>query len=137
MEQGSGYFADVWNAVDAFLVLLVFVMYFLSPPLSHCVLALRLLRYPSVITQLSLKSSSVRRGNRLILKGSKDIQEGSWELDLSYITDRMIVMSWPAITAEAVYKNSLNEVQNFLGEDGSSSTIISCFPERFDVCRQA
>lgn len=115
MEQGHEYSKDLWNVLDAFIVLLIFIVYFISPSLSHCVLALRLLRYPSVITQLSLKSSKFRRGSRLILKGSKDIEEGSWELDLSYITERMIVMSWPAITAEAVYKNSLNEVQNFLG----------------------
>ncbi|ORY94764.1 protein-tyrosine phosphatase-like protein [Syncephalastrum racemosum] len=42
--------------------------------------------------------------------------EGGYNLDLSYITDRIIAMSFPAEGFEGMYRNSLKEVKRFLNE---------------------
>ena len=37
-------------------------------------------------------------------------------MDLTYITDRLIVMSYPASGFETVYRNPIKKVANFLNE---------------------
>lgn len=50
---------------------------------------------------------------------SKDkirFQEGEYDLDLTYITDRVIAMGFPASGVEATYRNDIREVSRFLKE---------------------
>ena len=36
------------------------------------------------------------------------------DLDLVYVTDRLIIMGWPASNFEALYRNSRRDVRKFL-----------------------
>jgi len=40
-------------------------------------------------------------------------QFGGFDLDLSYVTPRLIAMGFPADGAEAVYRNPMEQVQKF------------------------
>eukprot|EP01059_Diplonema_ambulator_P033000 TRINITY_DN6723_c0_g1_i1.p1 TRINITY_DN6723_c0_g1~~TRINITY_DN6723_c0_g1_i1.p1 ORF type:complete len:610 (+),score=95.20 TRINITY_DN6723_c0_g1_i1:49-1878(+) len=39
---------------------------------------------------------------------------GGFDLDLTYITDQIIAMSWPSVKIESLYRNRINEVASFL-----------------------
>ena len=49
----------------------------------------------------------------LVSKKKLRFQEDGFDLDLTYITDRVIAMGAPSLGSEAVYRNPLSEVQRF------------------------
>ncbi len=57
--------------------------------------------------------------------------DAKFDLDLSYITDRVIAMAYPAIGFEATYRNNLMEVAAMLQErHGSGAKIYNLCSER-------
>ena len=42
--------------------------------------------------------------------------QGDYDLDLTYITHRVIAMGFPSTGAEGIYRNPLPEVQRFFNE---------------------
>ncbi|CAD8105924.1 unnamed protein product [Paramecium sonneborni] len=50
----------------------------------------------------------------LVSKSKKRFKLDGFNLDLTYITDNMIAMGFPAESFEAIYRNSMSEVQKFL-----------------------
>ena len=50
---------------------------------------------------------------RLVSKQKRRYQDENFDLDMSYITDRVIAMGYPSIGCETVYRNSLTDVINF------------------------
>eukprot|EP01027_Heterolobosea_sp_BB2_P015315 GEZU01021925.1.p1 GENE.GEZU01021925.1~~GEZU01021925.1.p1 ORF type:complete len:126 (+),score=10.01 GEZU01021925.1:123-500(+) len=51
---------------------------------------------------------------RLVSKEKKRLQDGDFDLDLSYITDRVIAMGFPSQDLEGLYRNPMPEVQRFV-----------------------
>lgn len=47
-----------------------------------------------------------------------------YNLDLSYITPRIIAMAYPATGLESVYRNSITKVSNFLKERHRSNFFV-------------
>jgi len=49
-----------------------------------------------------------------VQKKNNLFKQGKFNLDLTYITDNVIGMSYPASTfKEKIYRNSINDVQDF------------------------
>jgi phosphatidylinositol-3,4,5-trisphosphate 3-phosphatase/dual-specificity protein phosphatase PTEN len=44
------------------------------------------------------------------------LKEGEYNLDITYITDRILAMSYPATGFESMYRNSISDVARFLEE---------------------
>jgi hypothetical protein len=60
------------------------------------------------------RALKVARG--LVSKKKKRFQLGGYDLDLTYVTDRLLAMGFPSEGAEGLYRNPLHEVQRFFAE---------------------
>ena len=49
----------------------------------------------------------------LVSKKKKRFEEDGFDLDLTYITDKIIAMGFPSTGSEASYRNPVGEVQKF------------------------
>ena len=55
---------------------------------------------------------------REIVSGKKNrLKEKNYNLDLTYITPRIIAMSYPASGFESLYRNPISKVSKFLNEN--------------------
>ena len=52
----------------------------------------------------------------MVSKKKNRHKEGKFNLDLSYISDRVIAMGFPAENFESIYRNSLDDVREYLDE---------------------
>lgn len=50
----------------------------------------------------------------MVSRRKKRFTEGGFNLDLSYITDRIIAMGYPAEKVESIYRNKIEDVQKML-----------------------
>ena len=53
---------------------------------------------------------------RLVSKQKRRLQDEHFDLDMSYITKRVIAMGFPSVGCETVYRNALPDVLNFFHE---------------------
>jgi len=50
----------------------------------------------------------------LVSKNKNRYQDGKFDLDLSYITPKIVAMGFPSIGKEALYRNSISDVKSFM-----------------------
>jgi hypothetical protein len=60
----------------------------------------------------------------LVSKKKKRFQEEGYNLDLTYVTDRLIAMGLPSEGKEALYRNPMNQVIDFFEEKHPDSYMI-------------
>eukprot|EP00727_Mastigamoeba_balamuthi_P002341 m51a1_g12103 putative lim-type zinc finger-containing protein (540) ;mRNA; r:257-3202 len=71
------------------------------------------------VAQLTVEASSDLRGmavvmRKLVSKKKRRFEWGGFDLDLSYITDRIIAMGFPSESIEGLYRNKMTDVVKFL-----------------------
>ena len=59
----------------------------------------------------NVKSANILK--RLVSKQKRRYQDENFDLDMSYITNRVIAMGFPSVGCETVYRNSLTDVVRF------------------------
>lgn len=62
---------------------------------------------------------------RTLVSGRKKrFQDRKFNLDLSYITPRLLAMAFPGSGIETVYRNNIEEVSNFLKERHPNNYLV-------------
>ena len=71
---------------------------------------------------------------RTLVSGKKlRFQDRKYNLDLSYITPRLIAMAFPGSGLEKIIRNSIDEVSLFLNErHGSNYLVINLSGKKYD-----
>ena len=66
----------------------------------------------------------------LVSKKKQRYKGEGYNLDLSYITDRLIAMGFPAQNFESLYRNSMDDVKRFLDEKHKVSFVYSLIRDK-------
>lgn len=117
--QGPRDFFGRWyNVVDCLVVLLSFVatIVYVSIEISGYVKLIvvgRMVRVVGLI-RLCTEKKNLTRGARLVVSQNKRrYQKDGFDLDLVYVTDRIIAMSYPSSGKMSWYRNPIKEVERF------------------------
>lgn len=114
-------FVKLWdNVVDYLVVVVSFVITILYSSLlnfseyTKLVIVGRLVRV-AIFIRLVTERKRLEAGMRQIVSQNKRrYQKDGFDLDLTYVTDRVIAMSFPSSGKEAMYRNPIKEVARFL-----------------------
>ena len=70
---------------------------------------------PKILNPMgSKKKAKANLFKRLVSKKKRRLQTEYYDLDMSYITERVIGMGFPATGCETIYRNTLEDIKNFL-----------------------
>jgi len=111
----------LWNGFDtAVIVTSIIVLATASSGGSSSTLvvfgrSVRLLRLVRLVGKFSrARDLASAIGKRLVSQNKRRFRAGAFDLDLTYITDRVIAMSLPSMNVEGFYRNPIDKVADFL-----------------------
>ncbi|KAL1773103.1 phosphatidylinositol 3,4,5-trisphosphate 3-phosphatase TPTE2-like [Sigmodon hispidus] len=125
VEGRQYYFSDVLNTLDAVIIgvtlltALTYIFYdkkFLKdiPRLAVLLQPLRLIILVRIL-QLAYQKRHLERLTRRLVSGNKRrYKKDGFDLDLTYVTERIIAMSFPSSGGQSFYRNPIKEVVRFL-----------------------
>lgn len=90
--------------------------------------AIRFLRVLIVWKTRSKKLSTALR--RLVSADRRRLEIGGYDLDLTYVNNRVIAMSWPSDGLEGLYRNNIDQVAQYLNSKHPNSYLI------FNLCSE-
>ncbi|XP_075887741.1 putative tyrosine-protein phosphatase TPTE isoform X2 [Nelusetta ayraudi] len=119
------YFSSKLNIVDACVVIITLVVTMiytfsdLSGPslIPRVVTFLRFLRIIILVRVFRLaaqKEELEKVTRRMVSENKRRYQKDGFDLDLTYVTDRVIAMSFPSSGKQSFYRNPIREVARFL-----------------------
>uniref|UniRef100_A0A1A8PPK2 Transmembrane phosphatase with tensin homology n=2 Tax=Nothobranchius rachovii TaxID=451742 RepID=A0A1A8PPK2_9TELE len=125
VETFKVYFSSRLNIIDACVVVitLAVTMIYTFSDLSGASLIprvvtflrfLRIIIFVRIFRLASQKKELEKVTRRMISENKRRYQKDGFDLDLTYVTDRIIAMSFPSSGKQAFYRNPIREVARFL-----------------------
>ena len=78
-------------------------------------------------TEKSKKIAKAFCLKRLVSKKKRRFENEIFDLDLAYITKRVIAMGYPATTCEKIYRNSISEISRFFSHYHKDNVKVTIF----------
>ncbi|XP_078513377.1 phosphatidylinositol 3,4,5-trisphosphate 3-phosphatase TPTE2-like isoform X1 [Lissotriton helveticus] len=125
VEGFKEYFSSKLNILDAGIVgvtMIVTFVYTFSdfsgatniPRMVNFLRALRIIILIRIFRLASQKKQLEKVTRRMVSENKRRYQKDGFDLDLTYITDRVIAMSFPSAGKQSFYRNPIQEVAKFL-----------------------
>ena len=112
VAHGLHFFRDPWNVFD-FVIIVTSVVLEFTEQIGRILILARLARLV-LIARLVNEQRRLKAGLRQkISQNKRRYQEGGFDLDLTYVTERVIAMSFPSTGTTALYRNPMGDVQRF------------------------
>uniref|UniRef100_A0A8C9GYH5 C2 tensin-type domain-containing protein n=1 Tax=Piliocolobus tephrosceles TaxID=591936 RepID=A0A8C9GYH5_9PRIM len=138
VEGRQQYFSDLCNVLDTAVIvtpLLVDVVYifvdieFLRniPRWIHFVRLLRLIILIRIFHLIHQKRQLEKLMRRLVSENKRRYTRDGFDLDLTYVTERIIAMSFPSSGRQSFYRNPIEESLYYFGERRTDKTNSSKF----------
>ncbi|KAA0147428.1 hypothetical protein FNF29_07373 [Cafeteria roenbergensis] len=111
---------EPWSVIDAIAVSVSLGLMLTPPSLSVTSIVVfgRGLRLMQVMNGLLEKTRAKELaegiGKRLVSQNKRRFMSRAFDLDLTYITDRIVAMSLPSMNVEGLYRNPIEKVAEFL-----------------------
>ncbi|XP_047728945.1 phosphatidylinositol 3,4,5-trisphosphate 3-phosphatase TPTE2-like isoform X2 [Prionailurus viverrinus] len=119
------YFSDILNCLDAVIIVvtllvdIIYMFYDLKvlkdiPRLAILFQSLRLIILIRVFHLAHQKKHLEMLTRRLVSENKRRYKKDGFDLDLTYVTERIIAMSFPSSGQQSFYRNPIKEVVRFL-----------------------
>lgn len=118
----SEFFREWLNIIDLVVVVSAFtvtVLYMLEdfanmPGATKLVVVGRLIRIVMFVRLYTEKKNVEKGARHMVSQNKRRYQKDGFDLDLTYVTERVIAMSFPSAGKMSVYRNPIGEVARFL-----------------------
>uniref|UniRef100_A0A7N4NRX9 Phosphatidylinositol-3,4,5-trisphosphate 3-phosphatase n=1 Tax=Sarcophilus harrisii TaxID=9305 RepID=A0A7N4NRX9_SARHA len=125
LEGAVKYFSSIINTIDllsilSFLMVDIVYLYFdiggipQIPTVTFLLKTLRLFVLIKVFQLASEKNKLEKAARKLVSENKRRYRKDGFDLDLTYITDNVIAMSFPSSGSRSLYRNPIKEVARFL-----------------------
>lgn len=125
VEGFNSYFSSKLNIVDAcivFVTLIIAMVFALSdvsgvaliPRMLSFLRAMRVFILIRIVRIASQRKHLEKATRQMVSENKRRYQKDGFDLDLTYVTDRIIAMSFPSSGKQSFYRNPIGEVARFL-----------------------
>lgn len=121
LAKGPRQFSDEWfNIADlvvvivSFLVTVIYTSVDLGFGYAKLVVAGRLIRIVSFVRLYTERKHLEKGARQMVSQNKRRYQKDGFDLDLTYVTERVIAMSFPSYGKMSLYRNPIEEVSRFL-----------------------
>ncbi|XP_066239716.1 phosphatidylinositol 3,4,5-trisphosphate 3-phosphatase TPTE2-like [Saccopteryx leptura] len=125
IEGIQPYFSDLLNSIDAVIIVMTLLIDFNYafndfellkdiPRLVFLFRALRLIILMRIFHLVYQKRHLEKLARRMVSENKQRYKKDGFDLDLTYVTERIIAMSFPSSGKESFYRNPIQEVVQFL-----------------------
>ncbi|XP_022091552.1 phosphatidylinositol 3,4,5-trisphosphate 3-phosphatase TPTE2-like [Acanthaster planci] len=118
--KGKKFFRTKLDLLDLLIVTvtgsvtIVYVSVDLTGSYLKLVVVFRVLRIFLLVRLLSERKHVSKATRKMVSQNKRRYREDDFDLDLTYITDRVIASSFPSSGSQAIYRNPIEEVARFL-----------------------